>query len=223
MKRMGVVGGEPLFCRRLRSLFEADGFAVECFAGPQELLEATRSRTFDALFIEIGPAFDGIDLCRRVRSEGLQSDVPIIAVTEDPSDHPDALAAGADDSVVRTLSMRELLARSRSVLRRAANGLQEEAAYADGVLKIFPETMRIISHGSQINLSRGESAVLALLIRHAPAALPVERIRSELGEQVTRSAIEARLKSLRKKIGRHLIENRTGYGYSFAARRERDR
>ena len=217
---MAVVGGEPLLCARLRGVFETE-FEVECFARPEDLLEATALRTFDAVFIEIGHAFDGIDLCRRVRSEGLRSDVPIIAVTDDPSDHPDALAAGADDSVLRTLSVRELHARCRSVLRRSAIGLREQAAYADSVLEIFPETMRVISHGSQINLSRGESAVLALLIRHAPAAVPVERIRCELGEPVTRSAIEARLKSLRRKIGRHLIENRTGYGYSFAAQRSR--
>lgn len=220
---MGVVGAESFFCRRLRDLFEPDGFEVECFPAAEELLDATRSRTFDALFIGIDSAFDGVDLCRRVRREGLETDVPIITVTANPSDHPDALAAGADDSVLPTLSMRELLARSRSVLRRAAKGAKQEAAYADACVQIFPQTMRVIRNGESIDLSRGESAVLELLVRHAPAAFSVERIRQELAEPVTRSAVEARLKSLRKKIGRELIENRIGYGYSFAASKTRRR
>ncbi|HUP47324.1 MAG TPA: response regulator transcription factor [Thermoanaerobaculia bacterium] len=219
---MAVIDDDASFARRVRRLFEPHGCEVEWHTASPAAMAAVCQRTFDLLFIDVWTRADGLDLCRRIRSEALTGGVAIIAVTIDAAVHVEALSAGADQSVVKRASDREIVARAHAVLRRAANGLGETAAYADPTLRIFPETMRVLRSGEQIRLSKGESEVLALLIRHAPAALSVGRIRAELSGPgpVSRSAIEARLKSLRRKIGKEMITNRIGFGYSFSAPRQ---
>ena len=215
MRNMAIIDRDRSFARQIGRAFESEGYDVEWFDAPAKALGALRSRTFDLLLIDAGRT--GAEFCRRVRSEALRTDVPIIAMTDDASAHTETLRAGADESVMRTLGMRELIARARAVARRATHGLSEVAAYADASLKIYPDTMRVIRSGEQIYLSKGEADVLALLLRHAPASLSVERIRAELStsRSLSRSAIEARVKSLRRKIGAERITNRIGFGYSF--------
>ncbi|MGZ8866928.1 MAG: response regulator transcription factor [Thermoanaerobaculia bacterium] len=215
---MAIIDRDRLFARQVGRAFEAEGYEVEWFEGHARALASLRSKTFDLLLVEVGDDGFGVELCRRVRAEALRSDVPLIAATTDPAAHPDALRAGADESVVRTLGMAELIMRARAVMRRASHGWRESAAYADERLEIYPDTMRVIRSGQQIYLSKGESDVLSLLIRHAPASLSVERIRTELStpaKLLSRSAVEARLKSLRRKVGSDRITNRIGFGYSF--------
>lgn len=218
MRSLAIIDRDRLFARQVGRAFEAEGYEVEWFEGQAKALAILRCRTFDLLLIEVGDDGSGVELCRRVRAEALRSDVPLIAATADSAAHTDALQAGADESVVRTLPMRELIVRARAVMRRASRGRRESAAYADQRLEIYPDTMRVIRGGQQIYLSKGESDVLSLLIRYAPASLSVERIRAELStaeKSLSRSGVEARLKSLRRKVGADRITNRVGFGYSF--------
>jgi DNA-binding response OmpR family regulator len=198
--------------------FEGENFEVEWFAEPEVGLAAVRRRTFDLLVVDVGDHGEATSLCRVIRAESAHPDVPLIAATSNAEVHAEALVAGADESVLKSLSGREILARVAAVLRRAAPNFEEKAAYDDDEVRIYPDTMRVIRGSHQIYLSKGEADVLSLLLRHAPMSMSVERIRAELNEDstpVTRSAIEARLKSLRRKIGSDLITNRIGYGYSF--------
>lgn len=216
MRSMAIIDQDRTFARQVGRAFESEGYDVEWFDGPTKAMRVLRSRTFDLLLIDADRT--GADFCRLVRSQALRTDVPIIAITNDAAVHADTLLAGADESVVRTLGLRELVARARAVARRASHGLSESAAYADSTLTIYPDTMRVVRGGAQIYLSKGESDVLSLLIRHAPGSLSVERIRTELSapsKPLSRSAVEARLKSLRRKIGPERITNRIGFGYSF--------
>lgn len=213
---MAIIDQDQIFARQVGRAFESEGYDVEWFDAPSKALGVLRSRTFDLLLVDADRT--GAEFCRLVRSEALRGDVPIIAITKDAAGHAETLLAGADESVVRTLGMRELVARARAVSRRAAHGLSEHAAYEDSSLTIYPDTMRVVRAGEHIYLSKGESDVLSLLIRHAPASLSVERIRAELSspsKPLSRSAVEARLKSLRRKVGPDRITNRIGFGYSF--------
>ena len=214
---MAIIDSDALFARQVRLVFEAEGYDVEWFDRPSTALPHLRHRTFDLILAGSG---GGTDFYRRMRNEARTVDIAIIATTSDPDSHPEALIAGADASVVKTINMRELVARATAVMRRASRGPREIAAYSAPSIEIFPDTMRVIREGRQIALSKGEADLLALLIRNAPASIPVERIRAELSAHSTalsRSAIEGRLKSLRRKIGPELIVNRLGFGYSFAA------
>ncbi|HUP45414.1 MAG TPA: response regulator transcription factor [Thermoanaerobaculia bacterium] len=218
MRRIAIIDDDALFALGARREFEGAAYDVEWFGVHREGVAATLTRTFDLVLLSVEADGPGIETCRRLREEAARADVPIIAVTTNPELHSDALLSGADESFLKSSSLRELLARADAVLRRAGPATFEAAAYEDDDLKIFPDTMRVIRRGEQIFLSKGESDVLALLIRHAPASLPVERIREEVSmasRSVSRSTIEARLKGLRRKIGHDRIANRIGFGYSF--------
>src|SRR5688500_13573096 len=113
MRRMAIIDSDLVFVRHARLAFEAEGYEVEWFDGPAKALPEVRARTFDLLLID--GEHDGAELCRRLRREALRGDVPIIAATTDPSMHPETLIAGADESVLKTLSSRELTARASAV------------------------------------------------------------------------------------------------------------
>ncbi|HEU4523241.1 MAG TPA: winged helix-turn-helix domain-containing protein [Thermoanaerobaculia bacterium] len=198
MRRMKIIDNDEEFVRRVQLAFEAAGYELE-----------KTGRSPDLLLVSA----DAAAHCR-----ARYPDAAIIAVANVSEAHPDALRH-ADESVLRSASMRELVARADAVLRRVSTLARESAAYEDEELRIYPDTMRVVRDGRQIFLSKGEADVLALLIRHSPASLPVERIREEVSNgRVSRSAIEARLKGLRRKVGSHLITNRIGFGYAFQPR-----
>lgn len=211
MKRMALIDDDRDFVRAVRLAFEREDFAVEWFPTAATGLAAITSRRFDLVLIDSSLP-DAIAVCRSVS-------IPIIAFAAQATeeDRVATLESGADDHLSKPPNMRELVARVRAVLRR---GRQIEAApqYSDSALTIDIGASLVIRDGKRIPLSRGEADVLALLLRASPAVLSVEQIRTELSapaRPLTRTTIDARIKSLRRKIGRERIETRTGFGYAF--------
>lgn len=212
MKRIAIISGDVIFSRRVERVFESEGFKVEVSA---ESTIAHR-RTFDLVVLEIDVS--SIGLCAELSERST-----IVTATADPALHADALAAGADDSILKTTGARELVARANAVLRRAVASGTTRPAYEDEEVAVHLDTMSVVRHGEQTFLSKGEADVLRLLIRNGAAPLSVERIRQEVSAdgELSRSAIEARLKGLRRKIGADLIANRPGFGYCFQPRHRR--
>ena len=167
---------------------------------------------FDLLFLERDlPDGDGIDILADAETAAI-----VITRRASEDDRIAAFAAGADDYVVKPPNVRELLARARAVLRRA--GAPDDASYDSRSLRVFLQAMKIERGGISVPLSRGENEVLTILIRHAPAAVAVSRIILELHQissDVARSTVEARIKSLRRKLGPGVLESRPGLGYAF--------
>ena len=222
VRRLAIITNDMVFAHRTQRVFEAAMFDVEILAAGTEATGAWLRRTFDLVIVDVDASDRRLELCRQLRLDAVQRRVAIIVATDHSSLHADALSAGADESVVKVTTGRELIARANAVLRRAAPP-SDIAAYEDDELKVYPDTMRVIRDGQQVLLSKGESDVLALLIRNAPAPLSVEKIREEVSSDppLSRSAIEARLKGLRRKLGGGLIVNRVGFGYFFHAPRRR--
>lgn len=203
MKRMAIIERDREFAIRARHAFQAAGYDVESLERPDG--------AFDLFLIEA-------HWCGVVRTRYPQSG--IIAVTEDAAIHPDTLAAGADESILKTAPMREVIARANAVLRRVNRNVFESPAWKDRDLQIYLDSLRVIRDGTQTFLSKGEADVLLILLRQSPAFVSVEQIRASVPggtDGVSRSAIEARLKGLRRKIGADRIANRIGFGYSFHA------
>jgi DNA-binding response OmpR family regulator len=210
---LAVVEADPAYGRALRAVLEAEEFRVRFYESAEAALSAIHSTAFDLYLLDLDiPGRDGVALCGEMRREN--PIVPIIGATERADDWPrvDALIAGADDVVAKRTNGRELVARILAVLRRSGKETAA-AAYQDEELTVLLDEMRVIVRGQPVPLSLGETRLLAMLIREAPAPLSLERIRSELA--VRESTIVARVKSLRQKLGRQRIEMRPRYGYVF--------
>src|SRR5690606_11571237 len=117
---MLVVEDEPTIARAVADRLAAEGFGVRvAHDGPSGVEHA---RAFEPRLVVLDvmlPGFDGQEVCRRVQAE---RPVPVLMLTarDDETDLLVGLGVGADDYVTKPFSMRELVARIRAVLRRAA-------------------------------------------------------------------------------------------------------
>ncbi|MDX1417531.1 MAG: response regulator, partial [Candidatus Promineifilaceae bacterium] len=124
-----LVDDEPKIVKLARDYLERGGFQVIAAVDGPSALAGARADKPDLIILDLNlPGMDGLDVCRQLRRE---SDVPIIMLTArvEETDRLIGLELGADDYITKPFSLRELLARIKSVLRRlAAVGRHEQEA-----------------------------------------------------------------------------------------------
>ncbi len=190
---------------------EADSGRAGC-----ELVEHERPQL--VLLDVMLPGMDGIEVCRRIRSNPATSGTPIIMITAkgDERDVVAGLDAGANDYVVKPFSKEVLLARIRAALRHA-DGRRTETVGFDG-LAIDDATHVVQIDGRPICLTLSEYRILELLAagrgRVFTRPMIIDGI-SDGQKTVTERTIDVQMVSLRKKLGewaRH-VETVRGVGY----------
>ena len=169
--RILVVDDEESFLEALRVGLQREGFQIDVARdGPQALAQFKKT-TPDLVLLDVMlPGISGIDVCREIRSE---SGVPIIMVTA-KSEEIDAvvgLEVGADDYVSKPYRLRELVARIRALLRRAAvNGTRGpgtgEPVLRVGALHLDSDRHEVTVDGVQVKLPLKEFQILTLLMRN---------------------------------------------------------
>ena len=98
-----------------------EGYDVDVSADGPSTLEAAMAGGLDLIVLDIGlPQVDGLEVCRRLRSEGQSVPVLILTARADEVDTVIGLDAGADDYVTKPFRLAELLARVRALLRRGS-------------------------------------------------------------------------------------------------------
>jgi two-component system, OmpR family, alkaline phosphatase synthesis response regulator PhoP len=161
-----VVDDEPSIRDVVTAYLKREGFAVVTAAdGPAALVAARRARPSLVILDLMLPGLDGIEVCRRLRTE---SDVPIIMLTAraEEADKLVGLAIGADDYVTKPFSARELVARVKVVLRRVGRGLaQGRDPIRCGEFVIDPEQRLVIRRGEPIELTALQFDLLSTLAR----------------------------------------------------------
>jgi DNA-binding response OmpR family regulator len=166
------------------------------------------------------PGMTGLELCRRLRREPSTRRTPIIMVTASSSDVDIAagLDLGADDYITKPFSMREVLARVRSVLRRVEDGTT--TPYDDGRMRIDYDEMRVFCGGVSIRLTRKEYGLLCALVassgRVATRKFLLESVwgHDHYGDERT---VDVHIRRLRSALGdsAEAIETVVGIGYRF--------
>ena len=159
-----VVDDDAGLRKALRRVLVAHGFAVEVAEDGDEALARLRSRSFDALVLDVMmPGSDGIDVCERLRAAGDQLPVLMLTARYAVSDRVAGLEAGADDYLVKPFANEELVARLRALLRRTG-GSAETVAFADLELDLLTRDAR--RGARDIRLSRTEFELLEFFLRH---------------------------------------------------------
>ena len=174
----------------------------------------------EVVLLDLGlPDIDGVDLCRRIRS---QSAVPIIIATA--RGHVEArikgLRAGADDFVVKPYDVRELMARIEAITRRSQPvhaGPTETWENSRLGVRVDFVGRQVFVADEPVELTRKEFDIVAMLARYPDVAVPRERIIREVWSTdwlgFSRS-LEVHVASVRRKIGREpFIETVRGVGY----------
>jgi two-component system response regulator MprA len=207
-----------------------EGFQVEAAAdGPQGLAAAQRIIP-DLIILDIMlPGMDGLEVCRRLRSNPTTQDVPILMLTakDDVRDRITGLDTGADDYLTKPFSFEELVARIRAILRRQSRGRGDEAEAGHGQILQFGDlqlntaTREVLRGERQIELTATEYNLLHLFMSHPRQVLDRQTILNRvwgydfLGET---NIIEVYVRYLREKIEDspstpRLIQTVRGVGY----------
>ncbi|WP_424447525.1 response regulator [Microbacterium arborescens] len=169
MTRVLLVEDEPDLADPLAYLLRREGFEVEIAEDGPSALEAFESRGADIVLLDLMlPGMPGTEVCRIIRTS---SKIPIIMLTAKDSevDIVVGLELGADDYVTKPYSSRELLARMRAVLRRAATAEVDvdERVLAGGRVTIDLDRHTVAVDGGEINMPLKEFELLEVLMRNA--------------------------------------------------------
>lgn len=213
---MLVAEGNLHVRRVIAAHLRGNGFQVlEASSGLEALLVLRRGAVEIALVDPMLPELDGLELVRRIRRE---STVPIIMLTASP-DEAARIAefeAGADDYVVKPLSMPEVTARMRAQLRRSRGFGTEQTVLRTGELELDLDARRCCAGGREVELTRREFELLAALLRY-PGRI---HTREQLLELVWGSAaispktVDAGVAALRRKLRSAInIVTLRGLGY----------
>lgn len=194
MATIVLIEDERELCELIRFHLEQDGHTVcQAFDGPSGLALVDTCTPQLVVLDWMLPGLDGLAVCRRIRQRYL---MPIIMLTarSEEIDRVMGLEVGADDYVVKPFSIRELLARVRSMLRRISldNAIRSGVASAQddrlgapatltyGPLNIDPAARRVTLHNREVELTRREFDLLALLATHPGRAFSREWMLEQL-------------------------------------------
>jgi DNA-binding response OmpR family regulator len=172
-------------------------------AGLERLLSAMPDRSFSIVLLDIMlPDGNGLDICRRIRSQAhAASTVPIVMLTAkgDAMDRVVGLELGADDYLAKPFEPRELLARLRAVLRRPRTAeAQTSALLRFGQLEIDKDARALRVHGRDVAVTAYQFDLLVAMAERAGRVLS----REQLLDAVKGEALESYDRSIDVHIGR---------------------
>lgn len=223
-QRILVVDDEETLCEALQFNLEVEGYEVDVAYSAEEAL-AMEITNYSLILLDIMMSeMSGFKMARLLKKDPATADIPIIFCTaRDAEDDMIAgLNLGADDYIPKPYSIRNVLARVKTVLRRSKMHDEESQSgviHYEGII-IDTTSKQCSVDGEQVKLPRKEFEILTLLVSHPGRIFSRNDILTKIwGTDVIVSdrTIDVNITRLRQKIGRYgnSIITRSGYGYGF--------
>jgi DNA-binding response OmpR family regulator len=230
-KRILIIDDEPMILESVGYNLKQEGYEVISANNGETGLQLAKTETVDLILLDLMlPGINGMDICRILRQS---SEVPIIMVTakEGEIDRVLGLELGADDYITKPFSMRELIARVRTVLKRMnskSEGGTEPAKPSQITviddIKIDWPGHEVTIKGQPVNLSSKEFELLRILTNHPGQVLTREQLLNLIwgndfyGDDRT---VDVHIRWLREKLENNPSEPKyiltvRGVGYKFA-------
>lgn len=183
-KRLLVVDDEESIVTLLQFNLEQAGYEVETAKDGAEGLELAKQQPFDLIVLDLMlPEMDGIDVCKQLRISKVQTPILMLTAKDDEFDKVLGLELGADDYMTKPFSPREVVARIRAILRRAAQANQQPQSIEDvsemiriGEVDIFPENYEVNCRGQALSLTPKEFELLLYLANHKGRVLTRDQL-----------------------------------------------
>jgi DNA-binding response OmpR family regulator len=198
------------------------GVAIVHAGGGQAGLAQLARGAFDAVLLDVMmPGMDGLAVLRELRKAGHRVPVIMLTARGDEADRVVGLELGADDYVAKPFSPRELLARLRAVVRRAAPEALAEKLTAAGI-SVDTGAREASVYGRPVELTGLELDLLIVLVRRAGRVVPRAALMELAGRgdvAVNERAVDVHISRLRKKLGDEAaarIRTVRGVGYVLA-------
>ena len=201
-------------------------FKVKTFSSSSSFLKALEKQKPDLVILDVMmPHPDGIEVSKIMKTDGEYAAIPIIFLSAkaDESDKIIGLELGADDYVTKPFSVKELIVRIKTILRRtAAAGAakNKEAGSSSSKIKIDKEKFTVSAGNKKIELTATEFKILELFLSKPGAVFSREKILDYLwgdDKLVIDRTIDVHIRNLREKLGvpGQAIKNVRGIGYKI--------
>jgi DNA-binding response OmpR family regulator len=208
LRRVLMVDDDKKFCRLMVEYLRPLGYEIVAVHTGLEGVEQALAATWHAVILDVMlPGIDGLEVLRRIRAS---SEVPVLMLTArgEETDRIVGLEVGADDYLPKTFSARELLARLRSVTRRAyrppAIQMLADDELVIGKLRMVPSARGAFLEGSPLTLTPVEYELLLSLARARGRVKTRDQLLEEIRErnyEVFDRSIDVHISALRKKLG----------------------
>ncbi|MFJ8917202.1 response regulator [Amycolatopsis sp. NPDC102389] len=217
-----VVEDDPAIAELASLYLRRDGFGVRVEADGGAALATIRRLRPVAIVLDIGlSGMDGIEICRTLRADGDWTPVLFVTARDDELDRLLGLEIGADDYLTKPFSPRELSARVRTVLRRAAGAPSPAETYTAGDVRVDVTQRRVWADGTEIALTSTEFELLTHLVRRPGQVFSREQLLSSVWGYAASAGtrtVDVHIAQLRGKLGEHSpIRTVRGIGYAADA------
>lgn len=216
MKKLLIIDDDRKLCGLLSEYFVPEGFTVEAVHNGKQGITAACEGDFDLIVLDVMlPGDNGFEVLRHIRT---RMDTPVIMLTArgDDVDRIIGLEMGADDYLPKPFNTRELMARIRTVLRRAKPGKEESSAMPVGKKLVVGDvemdmgTHNVVCSGNPVELTSVEFTLLEQLLRNAGELVSREDLTQKvLGRRLTACdrSIDGYVSKLRKKLGHQVSDS----------------
>ena len=217
-----IVEDEPTICSFIYTLLDTNGYKT--YVAPTCELGKSIFTSYlpDLIILDLGlPDRDGRELIHYVRQKFMTPIIVLSARTTE-ADKIEALDLGANDYITKPFSVREVLARVRSVLRRTSAARAESESIRFEGLEIDLRRKVCTLDGKELQLTKKEFEILALLLSNRGVIFSREEILRRIWSDeviVLDRTVDVNITRLRRKVGpygEHIV-TRLGYGYGFEA------
>ena len=202
----------------VKQFLELKGYEVYCAYDGLEAQNIVYEKHIDLMLLDVKvPQMNGFEFLKRIRSEG--KDIPAIFITSLNSveDVEQGFDAGGDDYIRKPFSLKELLVRVESLLKRSFGTYKDKIEIERGVVFDTKELILVKNNG-KIPLKTKELKLLALFLQHPNELLFYEKINENLweyDEEPSPGSLRTYIKVLRSAIGKEKIETVKNTGYRF--------
>ena len=219
-----LVEDDPAIARTVCYALERDGIGVRHCLQLADARAQWRSQRFDALLLDVGlPDGNGLDWCRELRSAGSVVPLLVLSARGEEMDRILGLELGADDYLTKPFNPRELVARTRALLRRAQRLQPAPPAAPAPLLSLDPQGQRVCMQGMPLELTRREYQLLRCLMERPGRILSREFLLDSVWGQDSDSTdrtVDTHVKTLRAKLRaiapqQDFIATHRGMGYSL--------
>lgn len=222
--RILIVDDEPSITEFVSYAMQKEGYQTEIASDGEEALRKIEQQHFDLFILDIMlPGIDGYELCRRIRTK-MSTPILFLSARDTELNKVVGLELGADDYLAKPFGVRELLARTRALLRRSqGNEMVSGNEISAGGITLNEDTHVAQGDKGAIDLTPREFELLACLMRNAGKIVSREDLLHDAWnwEFITETkTVDTHIKRLRDKIESagydpKLVETVRGYGYRF--------
>ena len=217
--RVLIVEDEVKMASLIRRGLRKEGIAADVAIKGEDALWMAGASEYDAIVLDLMlPGIDGLEVCRRLRAEGVWAPILMLTARDSVRDRVAGLDTGADDYLTKPFSYAELLARLRALVRRGPSERPTELTVGD--LRLDPASRQVWRGETEIALSAKEFAILETFMRRPGEVLSRFALLEHAWDydyENRSNVVDSYVRFLRQKIdkpfGTQAIETVRGAGY----------